>query len=60
MAIASGLGLEPGNRATMDAGMRHHEQKAAVEQITGGSIAIGRFLAVLAAVVLLLLFWWWL
>ena len=55
-----GLGLKPGNRAEMDAGTQHHEQKAVAEQIAGGSIELGRFLAVLAAVVFLLLLWRWL
>ncbi len=32
--LQHGLGLEPGNRAAMDAGTHHHEQKA-VEQIAG-------------------------
>ena len=58
--LQHGLGLEPGNRAAMDAGTQHHEQKAVAERIAGGSIMLGRFLAVLAAVVLLLLLWWWL
>jgi hypothetical protein len=55
-----GLGLPPANRAALDAGTRHHERKAVAERIAGGSIMLGRFLAVLAAVVLLLLLWWWL
>ena len=55
-----GLGLSPANRAGMDAGTRHHERKAVAERIAGGSITLGRFLAVLAAMVLLLLLWWWL
>jgi hypothetical protein len=55
-----GLGLEPGNRAALDAGTRHHARKAAAERIAGGSIMLGRLLAALAAVVLLLLLWWWL
>lgn len=54
-----GQGLQPANRAAMDAGTQHHERKAAVERIAGSSITLGRFLAVLAAVVLLLLLWWW-
>ena len=54
-----GLGLEPENRAAMDAGTHHHERKALAERVAGGSIRLGRFLAVLAAVVLLLLLWWW-
>ncbi len=58
--LASGLGLPPANRVAMNAGMQHHEQKAVAEQIAGGSIELGRFLAVLAAVVLVVLLWWWL
>jgi hypothetical protein len=54
-----GLGLEPENQAALDAGDRHHTWKAAAERIAGGSIMLGRFMAVLAAVVLLLLIWWW-
>jgi hypothetical protein len=44
----------------LDAGAHHHEQKAVAEQIAGGSIELGRFLAILAALLLLLLLWWWL
>ncbi len=58
--LLDGLGLEPGNRAAMDAGTQHHEQKAVAERVAGGSITLGRFLAVLAAVVLLRVLWWWL
>ena len=54
-----GQGLPPANRAAMDAGTQHHERKAVAERVAGGSITLGRFLAVLAAVVLLLLLWWW-
>jgi hypothetical protein len=50
-----GLGLAPANRTMMYAGTRHHKRRAAVERVAGGSIMLGRFLAVLAAVVLLLL-----
>ncbi len=53
-----GLGLPPANRAEMDAGTHHHERKAVAERVAGGSITLGRFLAVLAVVVLLLLLWW--
>ena len=53
-----GLGLEPENRAALEAGTRHHERKAAVERVAGGSIAIGRILAAVALLVLLLLLWW--
>jgi hypothetical protein len=55
-----GLGLAPANQAALDGGTRHHDRKAVAERITGGSIMLGRFLAILAAVVLLLLLWWWL
>jgi hypothetical protein len=55
-----GQGLLPANGAVMHAGTRHHEQTAVAEQIAGGSIELGRFVAVLAAVVLLVLLWWWL
>jgi hypothetical protein len=47
--LEHGLGLEPGNRAALVAGTQHHEQKAVAEQIAGGSIAMGRFLAIVAA-----------
>jgi hypothetical protein len=55
--LEHGLGLEPGNRAALAAGTRHHEQKAVAEQIAGGSIAMGRFLAIVAALMLLALLW---
>ena len=54
-----GLGLEPANRAALDAGTRHHEQKAVVERVAGGSIGIGRVLIVVALVLLLLLWVMW-
>jgi len=54
-----GMGLEPGNQSALDAGTRHHTRKAVAELIAGGSIALGRVLAVLAVVVLLLLLWRW-
>jgi hypothetical protein len=50
-----GLGLEPGNRAVLDAGDRQHARKAVAERFAGGSIAVGRLVAVLAVLVLLLL-----
>jgi hypothetical protein len=53
-----GQRLPPANQAAMDAGTRHHEQKAVVEQVAGGSIALGRLLAILAVVVLLVVLWW--
>jgi hypothetical protein len=55
-----GLGLEPGNRPALEAGTRHHEDKAAAEQIAGGSITLGRFLVVVAGLVLIVVLWWWL
>jgi hypothetical protein len=53
-----GLGLEPGNRAALDAGTRHHGGKAAAEQVAGGALALGRLL--LAGALLALLLAWWL
>jgi hypothetical protein len=50
-----GLGLEPENRAALDAGTRHHARKAAVERVAGGSLALGRLLVAVAVLVLLLL-----
>jgi hypothetical protein len=55
-----GMGLEPKNREALAAGDRHHARKAVAERIAGGSITLGRILAVLAAMVLFLLLWWWL
>jgi hypothetical protein len=49
------LGLEPANRAALDAGDRHHARKAVGERIAGGSIGMGR---VLIDVVLVLLVLW--
>ena len=46
--LESGLGLEPGNRAAMDAGNRHHARKAVAERVAGGSLSVGRVLVVLA------------
>jgi hypothetical protein len=50
-----GLGLEPENRAALDAGNRHHARKAVAERVAGGVITLGRVLAVVAVLVLLLL-----
>lgn len=58
--IQYGLRLEPGNRAALDTGDQHHARKVVAERVAGGSITLGRSLAVLAAVLLLLLLWWWL
>lgn len=58
--LQDGLGLEPGNRSALDGGTRHHTRKGVAEQVAGGSITLGRFLAVLAAIVLLVMLWWWL
>ena len=58
--LEHGLGLEPENRQGLADGDRHHARKAVAERIAGGSIMLGRFLAILAAVALLLLLWWWL
>jgi hypothetical protein len=40
-----GLGLEPENRAAIEAGNRHHARKAVVERAVGGSLAVGRLLS---------------
>jgi hypothetical protein len=53
--LESGLGLEPGNRAAIDAGNRHHARKAVAERVAGGSLAVGRVLVVLAVLGLFLL-----
>src|SRR5437763_1743523 len=52
--LEHGLGLEPTNRAALDAGDRHHAEKAAAERVAGRALAVGRLLAVVAVVVLLL------
>ncbi|WP_237170674.1 PD-(D/E)XK nuclease family protein [Paludisphaera borealis] len=49
-----GLGLEAANRAERAAGTRHHNLKAVAERVAGGSIVIGRLMAVLAIPGLLL------
>jgi hypothetical protein len=49
-----GLKLEPGNRAALDAGTRHHRWKAAAERLAGGLIGLGVSLAVIALLVLIL------
>lgn len=53
-----GLGLEPDNRAALAAGERHHARKEVAERVAGGSITLGRILAVLTVGVLLLWLWW--
>jgi hypothetical protein len=50
-----GMGLEPGNRAALDAGGRHHARKAVAERVAGGSLALGRLLVALALLGLFLL-----
>jgi len=57
--LEHGLGLEPANRAEMNAGTQHHERKAGAEQVAGKLITLGSLLAVLAVVALLLVLWWW-
>ena len=49
-----GLGLEPGNRAALDAGTAHHARKAVAERIAGGALALGRLIVVAGLVLLLL------
>jgi hypothetical protein len=58
--LEHGLGLPVGNREAMEAGERHHARKAVAERIAGGSITLGRFVAILAVLALLLLLLWWL
>ena len=50
-----GLGLPAQNRASLDAGTRHHTRKAATERVAGTSLALGRLLTLLALLGLLLL-----
>lgn len=50
-----GQGLPAENQAALDAGTRHHERKAGAERVAGGSIALGRALAVLAILALFVL-----
>lgn len=38
----------------MDAGTQHHDRKAVVEQVAGGSIGLGRVLIAIALVLLVL------
>ncbi len=56
--LQNGQGLPAENQAALDAGTRHHERKAVAERVAGGSIALGRFLIVLAIVLPLLWLWW--
>ena len=61
--MAAGIRPRGWSRRTgreLAAGDRHHARKAVAERVAGGSITLGRLLAVLAAVALLLLLWWWL
>ncbi len=50
-----GLGLEPGNAATLEEGDRHHTRNAGADRAAGGFIAVGRCLIVLAVLVLVVL-----
>jgi hypothetical protein len=50
-----GMGVEPANRAALDAGTRHHDRKAVAERIAGSSIGLGRLLVILAILGLLVL-----
>jgi hypothetical protein len=54
-----GLGLEAGNREQRVAGIRHHSRKAAAERVAGGSIWLGRIVAMAAFLWLLWLLWGW-
>lgn len=51
------LGHESANQAEQQAGERHHKRKATVENVAGGSIALGRWL-ILAALLALAALWW--
>jgi len=57
--IQYGLGLPAENQAVLDAGERHHEQKAVAERVADGSTGLGRLLIVVALVLLLLLWLVW-
>ena len=54
--IQYGLGLEPENQPSLDAGNRHHAWKVLAERMAGWAIGLGKAL-VLAAVLLLGLLW---
>ncbi len=49
-----GLGLAAENQAALDAGVRHHAEKATAERVAGGAWAFGRLLVVLAVAAILL------
>jgi hypothetical protein len=51
------LGLPSANRAALSAGTRHHDRKATVERVAGGSIGLGKFFVVAATVVLMIVLW---
>jgi hypothetical protein len=51
------LGLEPGNRAALDAGMRRHARQATADRVAGGTIGMGRLLIMVGLVALLLALW---
>jgi hypothetical protein len=57
--LEHGLWLEPGNRAAMEAGTRHHERKAAAERLAGGSICLGWGLVFVGLAILLFLWLVW-
>lgn len=48
-----GLGLLAQNRASLDAGTRHHIRKAAAECVAGGALVLGQRLVLLALLGLL-------
>jgi hypothetical protein len=54
-----GLGLKPGNKASLDAGKRHHWLKAIAERFAATFIGIGSVLVVIALVALMLLWLVW-
>jgi hypothetical protein len=57
--LQHGLGLEPENRASLDAGDRHHARKALAERVAGGAIGLGKTLVVIALLFLGLLWLLW-
>jgi hypothetical protein len=50
-----GLGLEPGNRASLESGRAHHARKRAAERAAGRLLRIGRGLGAAALIALFVL-----
>ena len=49
------IGAPSANQPKREAGAAHHEEKAAAEQVAGGSIAVGRILIAVALLALAVL-----